>query len=340
MAGGIKRVGNGTSRARGIKTGVDNNPNRQGLIKINQLQFPVVTAWENYTPSVDWTNTTALGKWRRVGDSIEIDVTLSFSGAPSGGTLHIGIPSGLTVDTNKLPATRHLLGNALIYDGTSYLQGAMEYDTANTFRILVIRESAAQTHNLFTVSPTSPATIGSGDLMHFHWITPIQGWDANGYGTIEEIIGSSILDAADIIKMGRTDNSEPVPGEIGEYKYAQPGANVTPAASGSQKTVISLPLPPGDWDVYGGIVFNPGTITGWTLLACGISLTTDTFSSVSGQNIFRISQSSGTGRIQVGPYRHLSQNTVTLYLVAEANYSTLGTANFGTDSIIWARRRS
>ena len=69
-----------------------------------------VTDWVSYTPTGSWTtNTTYTGKWRRVGDSIQVQAKITLSGAPNAATqLQIGIPSGLTIDTTKKIGRAHV----------------------------------------------------------------------------------------------------------------------------------------------------------------------------------------------------------------------------------------
>lgn len=74
-----------------------------------QPQGAVVGEWQSYTPAGSFnTNTTYTGKYRRVGDSAEILMDLSFTGAPNVTALTFTSAQflnglNLTVDTSKLP---------------------------------------------------------------------------------------------------------------------------------------------------------------------------------------------------------------------------------------------
>jgi hypothetical protein len=64
---------------------------------------PVITDWVSYTPTISWgTGCTASGKWRRVGDSMELDIAVNITATLSGTTqLTVSGPAGFSFDTSK-----------------------------------------------------------------------------------------------------------------------------------------------------------------------------------------------------------------------------------------------
>ena len=90
----------------------------------NLIKGAIVTDWEEYTPTISGLgagSTTLLnGFWRRVGDSVEIQVSFTKDGTPGSGATAVtsSIPSGLSVDTAK------------------FITGStVDYTTMGTFRI-------------------------------------------------------------------------------------------------------------------------------------------------------------------------------------------------------------
>jgi hypothetical protein len=143
---------------------------------------PIITDWVEYTPTGGWTGSvTYTGKWRRIGDSAEIEIGVLASGAPTGTNLNtITMPSGLTIDTDKLSEStfaRNVFGTGQGVDtGASLYQllAVGDTSTANTIRILYDAGSTAG-----QVTKTAPFTVASGDTFTVKALVPIQGWGSN-----------------------------------------------------------------------------------------------------------------------------------------------------------------
>lgn len=122
-------------------------------------------------------------------------------------------------------------------------------------------------------------------------------------------------------------------GFVGEYMSATvaSGAPVS-LVSLTAKTITSISLTAGDWDVYGNVGFIVGGTC--TVQEGGISLTTNV---LSGDNIFVISNSGNclSNNQSVPPLRVNVSTTTTVYLVALVNFSTSTVTAYGT---IQARR--
>lgn len=143
-----------------------------------------VTDWKNFTPTGSWsTNTTYTGKWRRVGDSMELDVSLTLAGAPTAAGLTVNMPSGYTIDTTKISATTGgstpILGVGTSWDsGTTIYQGYVTYNS--TTSVIVYANGASSTYtNAQQVSNTVPMTWASGDIQSLKFSVPILGWSSS-----------------------------------------------------------------------------------------------------------------------------------------------------------------
>ena len=63
--------------------------------------------WISFTPTGGWTggNLTYTGRYRLVGDTLEVAINIAFTGAPSGSAnVTLNLPSGFTVDQSKIPS--------------------------------------------------------------------------------------------------------------------------------------------------------------------------------------------------------------------------------------------
>jgi hypothetical protein len=133
-----------------------------------------VTDWTSYTPTGTWTtNTTYVGKWRRVGDSMQVTANIALTGAPTG-SFTVNLPSGYTIDTTKISNTSYQsLG--VVYAtsgaGTSNRTGTAIYGSTTSLRVV--------TDNGATWSATAPGTFGNSDFVTVNAIFPILGWSSN-----------------------------------------------------------------------------------------------------------------------------------------------------------------
>ena len=143
-----------------------------------------ITVWASFTPTGSWsTNTTYTGKWRRVGDSMELDISLTLAGAPTATGLTVNMPSGYTIDTTKISATTGgstpILGVGTSWDsGTTIYQGYVTYNS--TTSVIVYANGASSTYtNAQQVSNTVPMTWASGDIQSLKFSVPILGWSSS-----------------------------------------------------------------------------------------------------------------------------------------------------------------
>jgi hypothetical protein len=135
-----------------------------------------VTDFASYTMTGSWTaNTTYTGKYRRVGDSIEIQGRILCSGAPTPiGVLSVNLPSGLSIDTNKINLTTQpaVFGSVMALDnGVQTYAGTVSYNTATSVRFILGTNGTVQT--------SAPFAFGNTDEVDFMCVLPITGFSSN-----------------------------------------------------------------------------------------------------------------------------------------------------------------
>jgi len=138
------------------------------------VQGAAVTDWVSYTPTnSNSTNATTGVHYRRVGDSLELIGRVSWSGAGSGSTMTLTLPTGLTVDSSKIAggsSTDVYFGPGQFFDsGTAVTQLSVYYASSTTIG--------------FWFSSANVSFDGSqgasGDVLTFNARIPITGWSSN-----------------------------------------------------------------------------------------------------------------------------------------------------------------
>jgi hypothetical protein len=151
-----------------------------------------LSEWTAYTPTGTWsTNTTYTGFYKRVGEEMELDITVSTSGAPTSATLNVNLPSGFTVDTSKLSNTNtvggYTLGSATVLDsGTGSFIAMPKYKSTTALEMNVVTGSGTEV----LVNATTPMTFASGDTVHILARVPITEWA----GSQNSLVGYSLAD--------------------------------------------------------------------------------------------------------------------------------------------------
>lgn len=147
-----------------------------------------ITDWQSYTPSISSssgtiTNATTTGFWRRVGDSGEYQVRLTFNGAAGTWVApRFGIPAGQSVDTSKLTAPSALNTAQLNDTSVASYPAVVQYAGSNLVE-LVNFSTNVHTGSVpaqgSSVSSTSPFAPGSGDIFMTSFELPIVGWSSS-----------------------------------------------------------------------------------------------------------------------------------------------------------------
>ena len=150
---------------------------------------PAVTDWVafNSTGGLTGGTTSHPGFWRRVGDSMEVQITATYTAVFTGGSATYTIPSGYTIDTAKFGAvpsasTEFIFGVASILDvgAAIYMGNILYYDTTKVSVSVTADDSGVGTAYLSetSVTTTVPMTWANGDKITMNFKVPITGWSS------------------------------------------------------------------------------------------------------------------------------------------------------------------
>ena len=139
-----------------------------------------VTDWVSYTPTINWTAGVGFGvygRYRRVGDSLHAQVYIPISGLVTATQLRINIPSGLTIDSSKIPGV--ISFNQTIPVGTwsglrtgsAFYNGVVDIASSNSVWLSV-------NANGNVVTNTVPVTWDNGDYISCEFFAPVTGWSS------------------------------------------------------------------------------------------------------------------------------------------------------------------
>lgn len=152
--------------------------------------IPIISDWLGYTPA--WTaptpptlgNGTVRGQWRRVGDSMQIQIGVIFgsTSAAGAGTWAFGLPPGRIIDLSKTPnpATTYtavdLVGHAIVLDsGANVYSGDVALASTTTVNAFVYPSAGAYTTGSY-VGAGVPIAFGASDGIRLWFEVPIVGW--------------------------------------------------------------------------------------------------------------------------------------------------------------------
>lgn len=131
-----------------------------------------VTAWTSYTPTLNNSSNVSANEafYRRVGDTIEVRGYLAYSGAGTGASLAISLPSGLEMDTAKMSSASNELTSLGIFNyldaGTNYRTGNVTYATTTTVGLVADSAGGAYANTQFA----------NNDKISYNISAPIVGW--------------------------------------------------------------------------------------------------------------------------------------------------------------------
>lgn len=143
------------------------------------------TDWTSYTPG--WTasgvapaigNGTLAGQWRRVGDSMEVQVSLLIGAGTTlgSGVYYFALPTGYTMDAAKFPMGSVSGDHGPIGTGVATDTGTTNYYIGvladSTTTVKMIRDTTLIQHN-------SPFAFNTGDRLSVSFKVPITGWSSN-----------------------------------------------------------------------------------------------------------------------------------------------------------------
>ena len=146
--------------------------------KGSKTQGTVSTPWKSFTPTGTFsTNTTyaTTSQFRRVGDSMEAMVKVSFTGAPNAVTFFLNIPNGLQIDTAKVNDNVFTnFGTAMFFDASTNFTyiGSVVSNASDGTQVRIFAEGGVASN----WSNTVPVTIATGDTFTMRFTIPILGW--------------------------------------------------------------------------------------------------------------------------------------------------------------------
>lgn len=185
-----------------------------------------VTDWVTYTPTgASSSNTTYTGRWRRVGDSMEVSANLAFSGAPTAGDQTVSVPSGFTIDTAKLELTSvKVVGKGVFRDsGTDDTAIDCEYYSTSTVGFRKYQGTQ--------ITHAAPVAIANGDSINVIFKVPITGWsssvlmssDANTRVVAANLTGTTTsLTASTYTKVSFTNTVKDTHGAVSSSRFTAP----------------------------------------------------------------------------------------------------------------------
>lgn len=199
------------------------------------------TKWQSYTPTTAGLGTVTLqdAQWRRVGDSVEVDVRM-VSGTPDATTASVSLPPGLIVDPTKLVISRNV--GSYSRQATTPSAGAMLASPSGTtlnFSVTTAGLSAAPGNGF----------VGTAEPFAFFASVPISTWDSNvtmADRAVEEYAWNSDTSDADTLASGFSNGATGV--QFGSFSTATRIKRVrfqTPVQA--TDTVIMEVLDGGGW---------------------------------------------------------------------------------------------
>lgn len=226
-----------------------------------QPQGAVVGPWVSFTPTGAWTtNTTYTGRYRRVGQGMEIQYGISLAGAPNAANLTVNMPPGFTIDTSALSlsgsSTFERIGFCNIGDsGTGTLSGTMLYNTTTTIQVYGSEDVAGYDSQL---SQTTPITFASGDKINCWVSVPVAEFAGSGTINVVQNDVEYVYNSSGITAAGASDTTAFAHGPAG----AAIGAIASTTAASDTTFTVQFATPIQATDVIEAEI-NDGSASAW-----------------------------------------------------------------------------
>jgi hypothetical protein len=152
------------------------------------VSVPIITEWQSFNPTGLWTtNTTYVGRYRRVGDSMEMFVHATLAGAPNSANFTVNIPFGLTIDLNKIASASFNIGDDNL--GQAYIADATPSTGRTMGQVYAASSTAISLLSIAsgTVNQAAPFTFAINDDIRIFATIPISEWSAGTTMTSNEL---------------------------------------------------------------------------------------------------------------------------------------------------------
>lgn len=176
---------------------------KQYMAPVSSVPAFMGTDWTDYTGCWTASGSTTIGngtvacRWRRVGDSMEIDFYLGAGSTTSGsGTYRISLPTGYTIDTTKRSNASPQdfnIGSASFHDtGTAVYFGSVSYVATTYVHLNRWNAGGSTVDTPSGWTSTSPMTLANGDEVFARFSVPIVGWRASAAVSANDVTISGV----------------------------------------------------------------------------------------------------------------------------------------------------
>jgi len=196
-----------------------------------------------------------------------------------------------------------------------------------------IQNNSTNVAGVITITPTTSTINGAATLViqpgqSVRIVSDGTNYQAFGLGSGKQLPGTTTSDAANA-------------GNIGEYVESELAiGSATSLVTSIAKTITSISLTAGDWDVRGNVGIYPANTTSLTKSLGGVSTVTNSIGSASGRAVGglfppTVFDGNTANYSSIAPCRFSLSTTTTVYLVGLATFTVSTCSAFG---IISARR--
>lgn len=314
LTGPITSVGNATSIASQTGTGskivVDTSPT---------LVTPTLNTPTLVTPILGVATATSINK-------------VAFTAPATGSTLTI--PDGVTLTGPAVSGTAMTLGNAETVTGAKTFNSSKLILAGVTSGTTVLNSGGTAGSSVLTLPVATDTLVGKATTDTLTNKT----LDSAGTGNVLKVSGVTVSAGQ---YPGETGTGSATAGNTGEYvESIIASGSALSLTTTVNKTVTSITLAAGDWDVSGNVSFASAGGVSITFVEASLSLTTNVVDQTIGRNA-QLNQAANvpgaapSHALPVGPVRFSLSGSTTIFLVASSTF-TIGTmAGYG---IIRARR--
>ncbi len=310
----------------------------------------LITSAVNLTgPITSVGNATSLGSQTGTGSKIVVDTAptlvtpvlgvatatsinkVAFTAPATGSTLTI--PDGVTMTGPTASGTVVTLGNVETITGAKTFNDGKLILAGATSGTTVLKSGGTAGSSVITLPVATDTLIGKATTD----VLTNKTLDSAGTGNVLKVSGVTVS-AGQYPATATNDNA--TAGNFGEYTEGNlAGGSATALVTGTPKTVTSITLGAGDWDVFVNMYYLLGATTNLTNILTSLSLVTNTLDTANG----RFSQTFWAPFVpgavdvsnMVGPQRFSLSGSTTIFAIAQSNFTVSTCSAFG---IMHARR--